>query len=48
MNITAKTSATSCAQSRNYVYVTIKHVLSTVSLETLALGQNVTHALKNK
>lgn len=48
MNIIAKTSVTSCAQSKNLVHVTSKHVLSTVSLETLALGQNVTHVLKNK
>lgn len=48
MNIIAKTSVTSYAQSRNLVRVTSKHVLSTVSLETLALGQNVIHALKNK
>lgn len=48
MNITAKTSVTSCAQSMNLVHVTSRRVLSTVSLETLALGQNVTHVLKNK
>lgn len=48
MNIIAKTSVTSCAQRKNLEHVTSKHVPSTVSLETLALGQNVTHVLKNK
>lgn len=48
MNIITKTSVTGCAPSRNLVRVTNKPVLSTANLETSALGQNVTHALKNK